>query len=170
MREKGADAWEKPKLALKQEDVPFHNKPGSENFEWGLEGAKVVQLADDAYLMIGVCFLDKDKAERGTRQRVFFAASATPEGPFLPMGTPIEPTPYKEGAGENGHPETIDLGAKLGILYQERAGEGADKPWHLRYAEIDKAELLKEIYARLAPPPPKAVPARGRRSGPGPSP
>ena len=170
LREKGTEAWEAPTLALKQEDVPFHNKPGSANFEWGLEGAKVVQLADDAYLMIGVCFLDKSKAERGTRQRVFFAASATPGGPFLPMNTPIDPTPYAEGTGENGHAETIDLGAKIGILYQERAGEGADKPWHLRYAEADKAQLLREIYAHLAPPPPMEVIPRGRRSKPGPSP
>ncbi len=167
LREQGTDKWSAPKLALKQEDVPFHNQPGSKNFEWGLEGAKIVQLADDAFLMVGVCFLDKDKSERGTRQRVFFAASATPDGPFLPMRTPIEPTPYKNGSGENGHPETIDLGDKLGILYQERAGEGRDKPWHLRYTEFDKTLLLKEIRARLAPPPPSpANSLRGRRSGP----
>lgn len=150
MRDKNG-AWEKPVLALKQEDVPFHNKPGSENFEWGLEGAKIVQLAEDAYLMAGVCFLDKDNSERGTRQRVFFAAAASPSGPFLPMNTPIEPTPYQDGTGENGHPEIIDLGDKFGVLYQERAGEGPDKPWHLRYAEADKARLLKEVRARLAP-------------------
>jgi hypothetical protein len=170
LREKGANHWETPQLALKQEDVPFHNKPGSANFEWGLEGVKVVQLADDAFLMIGVCFLDKSKAERGTRQRVFFAASGSPGGPFLPMSTPIDPTPYSGGTGENGHADIIDLGGKIGILYQERAGEGCDKPWHLRYAEADKDVLLKEIYARLAPPPPPmAFAPRGRRSGPGPS-
>lgn len=67
LREKGAKTWQKPVLALKQEDVPFHNRPGSANFEWGLEGAKIVQLADDAYLMIGVCFLDRDEKFRDTR-------------------------------------------------------------------------------------------------------
>ncbi|MEZ0224510.1 MAG: hypothetical protein ACAH83_08155 [Alphaproteobacteria bacterium] len=161
MRDKGAAAWEQPVLALRQEDVPFHNKPGSENFEWGLEGAKVVQLADDAYLMAGVCFLDGETSARGTRQRVFFAAASSPLGPFVPMNTPIDPTPYKEGTGENGHPDIIDLGDKLGILYQERAGEGRDKPWHLRYARADKAALLKEVRARLAPP------VRGKTSKPG---
>ena len=164
LREKGTEHWEAPVLALRQEDVPFHNKPGSANFEWGLEGAKVVQLADDAFLMVGVCFLDKNKSERGTRQRVFFAASATPGGPFLPMNTPIDPTPYANGTGENGHPETIDLGKSVGILYQERAGEGADKPWHLRYAEIDKAELLAQVRNRLAPPP--SPPVRQRTPKP----
>lgn len=165
LREKGTDHWETPVLALKQEDVPFHNKPGSENFEWGLEGAKVVQLAEDAYLMIGVCFLDKSKAERGTRQRVFFAASASPGGPFQAMSTPIDPTPYKNGTGENGHPETIDLGEKIGILYQERAGEGEDKPWHLRYAEVDKVDLLQKVYEKLAPPAPIVAFAQ-RKPGP----
>jgi hypothetical protein len=165
VRDKGGD-WEKPVLALKQEDVPFHNRPGSANFEWGLEGAKVMQLADDAFLMAGVCFLDKNKSDRGTRQRVFFAASSSPAGPFVPMETPIDPTPYDNGTGENGHPDITDLGDKLGILYQERAGEGRSKPWHLRYAEADKADLLKEVRARLAPPPPRAA-AQGRRSGPG---
>jgi len=150
MREKGTEKWGKPALALKQEDVPFHNKPGSKNYEWGLEGAKVVQLDDDAFLMIGVAFLDKNVSERGTRQRVFFAASKTPQGPFLAMDTPIAPTAYPEGTGENGHPDTIDMGDKIGILYQERAGEG--KPWHLRYAEETKDDLLLKVRERLAPP------------------
>ena len=155
LREKGAAAWEKPQLALRQEEVPFHNRPETRNFEWGLEGAKVVQLADDAFLMVGVCFLDKGIEERGTRQRVFFAASATPGGPFIPMGTPVEPTPYAEGTGENGHPDTIDLGDKLGLLYQERAGEG--RPWHLRYGEMDKEELLLQVRVALVPPMPTSL-------------
>lgn len=151
LREKGTDAWEAPVLALKQEDVPFHNKPGSANFEWGLEGAKVVQLADDAFLMVGVAFLDKELSERGTRQRVFFAGSKTAGGPFTAMDTPVDPTAYPEGTGENGHPDTIDMGGKLGLLYQERAGEGEGKPWHLRYTEFDKEELVAKIHATLAP-------------------
>lgn len=162
LREKGTEGWEAPVLALKQEDVPFHNKPGSANYEWGLEGAKVVQLADDAFLMVGVAFLDKDLSERGTRQRVFFAASKTPGGPFTAMDTPVEPTPYPEGTGENGHPDTIDMGDKLGLLYQERAGEGEGKPWHLRYTEFDKDELVLKIRATLNPqlPPPSAAQPR----------
>ena len=155
LRDKTAndEAWAQPRMGLRQEDVPFHNRPGSSQYEWGLEGAKVIQLAEDAYLMVGVCFLDKDKSQRGTRQRVFFAAGADPQGPFLAMSTPVEPTAYPEGTGENGHPDTIDLGDKIGLMYQERAGEGRDKPWHLRYAEIPKAELLQQVRARLAPEP-----------------
>lgn len=84
---------------------------------------------------------------------MFFAASAAPEGPFTPLRTPIDPTPYPEGTGENGHPDTIDLGPALGILYQERAGDGEGFPWHLRYAEAPKEELLAEIRAALPPKP-----------------
>jgi hypothetical protein len=150
LRDKGAVDWETPKLALRQEDVPFHNKPGAKDFEWGLEGAKVVQLAEDAYLMIGVCFLGPEAGPRGTRQRVFFAAAAKPEGPYQAMETPIAPTVYPEGTGENGHPDTVDMGDKLGILYQERAGEG--QPWHLRYTEVPKDELLLKLRAKLSSP------------------
>lgn len=169
LREKGREEWGRPVLALRQEDVPFHNPPGCPNFEWGLEGAKVMQLADDAFLMVGVCFLDKDKSERGSRQRVFFAGAATPDGPFIPMGTPIDPAPNAAGTGENGHAELVDRGDRLGILYQERAGEGRSKPWHLRYTEADKDELVSEIHALLHPPvpPPATVRHLGR---PGPAP
>lgn len=154
LREKPVDgaapaAWSQPQLVLKQEEVPFHNKPDSDNFEWGLEGVKIDKLADDAYLMTGVCFLDEPNEARGTRQRVFFAAAPKPEGPYVPMRTPIEPTAYPEGTGENGHPDTVDMGDALGFLYQERAGEG--KPWHLRYTEMKKADLLAEVRAALTP-------------------
>ena len=142
-------AWSQPQLILKQEDVPFHNKPDNDNFEWGLEGVKIDKLADDAYLMTGVCFLDEPNEARGTRQRVFFAAAQKPEGPYVPLRTPIEPTAYPEGKGENGHPDTVDMGDALGFLYQERAGEG--KPWHFRYTEMKKADLLTEVRAAFAP-------------------
>ena len=132
--------WSAPVPVLKQEDVPFHNRPDSPNFEWGLEGAKIVQLADNHFVMIGVCFLEKGLHEVGTRQRVFLAAAETPFGPFRPVTTPLQPTKYDIGEGENGHPDTIDLGDRIGILYQERAGNG--KPWHLRYAEMSKADMV----------------------------
>ena len=148
--------WPTPVLILKQEDVPFHNKPGAENFEWGLEGIKIDRLEEGAYLMTGVCFLDRPNEERGTRQRVFFAAAASPEGPYIPMRTPVTPTAYPEGTGENGHPDTIDMGDKMGLLYQERAGEG--QPWHLRYMDFDKKQLTAEVKAKLTAKAPTAAP------------
>lgn len=144
-------AWSTPVLILKQEDVPFHNRPDAENFEWGIEGVKIDKLADGAFLMTGVCFLDLPRDAIGTRQRVFFAAADKPEGPWVPMRTPVEPTRYADGTGENGHPDTVDMGAKVGLLYQERAGDG--KPWHLRYTEFDKDALTAEVRRHLAPAP-----------------
>lgn len=150
MREIGGENlnWSPPQLVMKQEDIPFHNHPDSPNFEWGLEGAKIVQLAEDKFMMIGVCFLEKEHVHLGTRQRVFLALADSPFGPFNTASTPLDPTNYPEGCGENGHPDTIDLGDRLGILYQERAGDR--KPWHLRYAEADKADLMR-IASRPVP-------------------
>lgn len=143
----GSDTWSTPRMILAQEEVPFHNSPDSPEFEWGIEGAKIVQMSENAYVMIGVCFLDKSRSEIGTRQRVFLAAAASPEGPYLPIHTPIDPTAYPEGTGENGHPDTIDLGDKIGILYQERSGD--QRPWHLRYVEVTKQEWLDMAINRL---------------------
>jgi hypothetical protein len=151
-------AWSEPTLILDQENVPFHNPPGSKNFEWGLEGAKIMQLDEDIFLLMGVCFLDRDVKERGTRQRVFTAAARTPKGPFLPMDMPFPPVKYPHGEGENGHPELIDLGeGTLFVLYQERAGDADHFPWHLRCAELDKSSLLDAARRRIV--------AHGRRPG-----
>ena len=126
--------WQKPRLLLRQEDVPFHNRPDSPNFEWGLEGAKLIQVSDDFFAVVGVCFLDKGPEHRGSRQRVFMAGGSSPMHPFRLMTLPIEPIPAQ---GENGHPDTIDMGNSIGLLYQERDGDG--KPWYLRYREYSKA-------------------------------
>jgi hypothetical protein len=143
-------SWSEPKLILAQEQVPFHNLPGAKNFEWGLEGAKIMQLDDDVFLLFGVCFLDKAVKERGTRQRVFTAAARTPDGPFLPMDMPFPPVRYPHGEGENGHPDVIDLGnGHLAVLYQERAGDADHYPWHLRYAELDKGCLLRAASCKI---------------------
>jgi hypothetical protein len=143
-------SWSPPKLILAQENVPFHNLPGAKNFEWGLEGAKILQLEEDVFLLMGVCFVDKAGKQRGTRQRVFTAAARTPKGPFLPMDMPFSPVRYPHGEGENGHPDVIDLGnGNLAVLYQERAGDAVHYPWHLRYAELDKGCLLHAAKRRL---------------------
>lgn len=155
--------WSTGKLLLDQKDVPFHNQPGVPHFEWGLEAGQVVQLDKDMYLMAAVCFLDKEgKEHNGTRQRLFFAASRTPFGGFTPIGVAIEP----HGQGENGHPDMVVHDGKLGLLYQERAGDG--KPWHLRYTDYDMEQLKQQVREHLdAQSPPAQWTARkaGRDSG-----
>lgn len=130
----GSD-WTIGKRILAQEEVPFHNKPDYEAFEWGLEGAKIIQVSPKCFLMICVCFLPLPNQYLGSRQRVFFAASTSIHGPFIPIGTPFQPQKYETNAGEHGHPDTIIIGNDLWIIYQER--KGSNQPWHLRYTVID---------------------------------
>lgn len=138
-RTKGANEWGRGQCILSQENVPFHNNPDYEYFEWGLEGAKIVQVADDCYIMIGVCFLPKPDGFLGTRQRVFFAVTSSLDKPFMPINTPFEPTGFEGKFGENGHPDTLIIDDTLYIIYQERHGHG--QPWHLRSARYSLNEL-----------------------------
>lgn len=135
VKRKNEAEWTKGVCILSQEEVPFHNHPEYEFYEWGLEGAKLIQLADDSFALIGVCFIPKPHEFLGTRQRVFFATSKTPFGPFTPIGTPIEPQKNDWQGGENGHPDTLLIDNKLVVIYQERAGNAY--PWHLRITSYD---------------------------------
>ncbi len=147
----GEHEWSPAQRLLTQEEVPFHNHPNSEHFEWGLEGAKLVQLDKECFLLIGVCFLPKPNEFLGTRQRVFFAVASSMNGPFTPVGTPLNPfeSEHDGRLGENGHPDTLLLNEHdLWIIYQERHGQGA--PWHLRAAHYD-AQQLKESLFKAGP-------------------
>jgi hypothetical protein len=132
--------WSEAICIIEQENVPFHNMPSDQHFEWGLEGGKILQIFNEMFLFAGVCFLPKPHAQ-GTRQRVFFAASTSVKGPYIPLGTPFHPTE----SGEHGHPDVFVKDRSLEIVYQERHGEGM--PWHLRFAKYDLEKLhgvLKE--------------------------
>ncbi|HET9147098.1 MAG TPA: hypothetical protein VFN77_03545, partial [Acetobacteraceae bacterium] len=131
--------WTTPVCILRQEAVPFHNHPEYEHHEWGLEGAKILQISETCYLLVGVCFLQRDESFLGMRQRVFFAGSRTPNGRFIPLGTAIEPFT----TGENGHPDAVIEEGRLVLIYQERLGDG--QPWHLRHAEFDLDALARQI-------------------------
>lgn len=140
-------SWSRGERLISQEDVPFHNNPNYEHFEWGLEGAKLIQLAPDCFVIIGVCFMPKPKEFLGNRQRVFFAASQSLHGPFIPLGFPFMPTDSEFKQGENGHPDTLIEGQTLWTIYQERYGDG--KPWHLRVASFDLPKLETFIKQQL---------------------
>ncbi len=128
--------WMRPHSILDQEHMPYHNDPDSSHFEWGLEGGKIDQLADNLYLLIGVCFLPKPEGSEGRRQRIFIAASRSVLGPFVPVGLPFAPTTTR---GEIGHPDTIVNDTQFTVVYQERYGNG--KQWYLRVADLSKAAL-----------------------------
>ncbi|MBP9820186.1 hypothetical protein KBC79_05635 [Candidatus Woesebacteria bacterium] len=140
-------AWSRGEPLLIQENVPFHNRPDYEHFEWGLEGAKLVQIADDCFMIIGVCFMPKPHEFLGTRQRVFLAASASINGPFKAIGLPFTTDYNADRTGENGHPDTIIEGDQMWVIYQERLGDG--KPWHLRAAAFNLAALETFVRGKL---------------------
>lgn len=151
--------WQPARRILRQEAVPFHNHPKYEHREWGLEGAKLVQLAADRYLLVGVCFLPKPAGFSGTRQRVFFAGGKTPEPPYKLLGTVMEP----DTTGETGHPDVLIRSGRLHMIYQERLGEG--RPWHLRHTSFEVTRLLQELDNRLiqaAKPPAARLSAASR--------
>ena len=136
--------WTPPVLILEQENVPFHNNPTYDSYEWGLEGGKIEQIDDDLFLLVGVCFLPLPRGEEGKRQRVFFAASHKIDGPYIPLGTPFPPQKYDQPGGEHGHPDAILDGKDFIVIYQERKGDF--QPWHLRYSKLDVHKLRD--YAR----------------------
>lgn len=138
--------WAPAKLILDQEDVPFHNNPNYEHFEWGLEGGKILQVHNSLFLLVGVCFLPMPKGYEGKRQRVFFAAANALTGPYIPMGTPFPPQTYEHGMGEHGHPDAFINNEEMVVIFQERKKDG--DPWHLRYATFDLKEFIK--YAEQA--------------------
>lgn len=140
--------WSPAQRLLAQEEVPFHNHPEYEHFEWGLEGAKLIQLSEKCFLLIGVCFLPKPKEFLGTRQRVFFAVAENINGPFMPVCTPFTPFENEGRAGENGHPDTLMTeNNDLWVIYQERYGDGY--PWHLRSARYDLFQLREYFEEQL---------------------
>ena len=148
LAEADGEGWTPAHRILAQEEVPFHNRPdGGGHYEWCIEGTQVVELGRSQYLMVGVCFLDKPKEMDGERQRVFFAVSRSPKGPFVPVGTPVEPL---DGRGENGHPDTVLDGEDLHLVYQERAGDG--QPWHLRHTTFRVDHLRALVDEALGEP------------------
>lgn len=150
-------AWTPGRRILAHEELPFHNQRDAEHYEWGLEGAKLVQLEQDQYLLVGVCFLDRPRRFAGQRQRVFMAASASPFGPFVPVGEPLEP----ETLGETGHPDVLILEDRLVLIHQERLGQ--KRPWHLRHRDYPLTALRRRIAEALGQathPPLPVAPAR----------
>jgi len=142
--------WTKARNVLSQEDVPFHNHPDYEFFEWGLEGAKLVQLTPQLFLMIGVCFLPMPHGYDGQRQRIFFALSDRIDGPYTPLHIPLYTPAYAASPAEQGHPELLIHDNSLWIIYQERKGTGM--PWYLCYAKYDLSTLTRFFAGAYADP------------------
>jgi hypothetical protein len=132
--------WERLGPILTHEDVPFHNARGTPGYEWGLEGAQLLELPDGSVLLNAVCFLAEGRS--GSRQRVFTAHASSPEGPYTVLGTIFDPAD-----GEHGHASVLLDKDDLVMFLQRRDGSG--QPW--RYATLRVAhETLRDAQARAA--------------------
>lgn len=126
--------WERMGCILEHSEVEHHNQHDHPDYEWGLEGAQLLDMADGTVLMNAVCFLPN--AERGSRQRIFFAVADSVEGPYKSLG---EALPFNT-PGENGHASAFIQGRELTLLYQARTPETNDR-W--RYGKaVYRVELI----------------------------
>jgi hypothetical protein len=136
--------WERLGAVLRHEDVPHHNPRGTEDYEWGLEGAQLVPLPNGSVLLNAVCFLPE--GPRGTRQRVFFAIGPSARGPYETLGpvlTPVPGDPQHQTdweSGENGHAAAFVQDGRLLLFYQARAA-GEHGRWRYGLAEFALDEL-----------------------------
>ncbi|HWG99926.1 MAG TPA: hypothetical protein VNV66_11510 [Pilimelia sp.] len=112
--------WQRLGRILGHADVPGHNQHDDPAYEWGLEGAQLVELPDGRVLLNAVCF--RAGAAPGDRQRVFFALADTPTGPYQVVGPVLDPA----GPGEIGHAAAVVHDGALSLFFQERVGGG---PW-----------------------------------------
>jgi hypothetical protein len=129
--------WERLGPILRHEDVPHHNARDDPDYEWGLEGAQLIELPDGRVLLNAVCFLPG--GTRGTRQRVFFALAEDVEGPYRTIGPVLPPSFEGWEAGENGHATVVLRGRRLVVLYQARSGAAGN--WRYGVAEFDADSL-----------------------------
>ena len=106
--------WQRMGKILDHNELPHHNKREHPDYEWGLEGAQLVELPDGRILLNATCFLPSGK--RGSRQRVFFAVADRVEGPYRTVGPVLDPGE----PGENGHSTVLIEGNELSLLYQCR--------------------------------------------------
>jgi hypothetical protein len=132
--------WERLGPILRQEDIPHHNQQDGRDYEWGLEGAQLIDLGAGWVLLNAVCFLPH--GPRGTRQRVFFAMAKDVRGPYESLGPILDPSVQDEWAkGENGHAAGIVDKDELHLFYQARGGH--DGRWRYGRASLRLDEIIK---------------------------
>jgi len=127
--------WKRVGKILDHADVPHHNAREHPDYEWGIEGAQLLQLPDGRILLNATCFLPE--GQRGNRQRVFFALADSTEGPYRSLGPVLDPG----AAGENGHSTALITGEELTLFYQSRLC-ATNNLWRYGIATFNLAQLL----------------------------
>ncbi|TIR45241.1 MAG: hypothetical protein E5X26_11070, partial [Mesorhizobium sp.] len=117
-------------------EIPHHNTRDDPDYEWGIEGAQLVELPDGRVLLNATCFLPR--GARGSRQRVFFAIAAEVTGPYVSIGPVLDPG----GPGENGHSTVMIEGEQLTLFYQSRVA-ATNHRWRYGLARCDISVLSK---------------------------
>jgi hypothetical protein len=120
-----SDSWDGPyeRLGriLEHPHVPCHNQLGDADYEWGLEGAQLLELPDGRVLLHAVCFLPG--APPGCRQRIFVGLADDVGGPYDVRGPAIEPAGGPRH-GENGHGGAVISDGAVLLFFQERTPDG----------------------------------------------
>ena len=107
--------WVRMGRILEHADIAeHHNQRDHDEYEWGIEGAQLVELPDGQVLLNATSFLPGGK--RGSRQRVFFALADSVAGPYRTCGPVLEPPCF----GENGHSTALVDGDQLILMFQAR--------------------------------------------------
>ena len=131
--------WKRVGKILDHADLPHHNSRQHPDYEWGIEGAQLVELPDGRILLNATCFLPD--GPRGSRQRVFFAVADRVDGPYRTVGPVLDP----EEPGENGHSTVIIEGSQLFIFYQSRRA-ATNHRWRYGVARCDlKGDVLSKV-------------------------
>ncbi|MCA1823546.1 MAG: hypothetical protein ABR520_11545 [Mycobacteriales bacterium] len=135
--------WERLGCIVGHADVDCHNQFDDPDYEWGLEGGQIVELADGRVLFNAVCFLRDHPA--GTKQRMFFAVADEVLGPYDVIGAAIEPIGGPT-AGENGHGCVVIDRGRVHVVFQERRAPD----WHWRYARAGLSVVARSQSLELA--------------------
>jgi hypothetical protein len=131
--------WRRLGTILEHDEVSCHNRRGDADYEWGLEGAQLVELPDGRVLLNAVCFTPG--APAGARQRVFFAVASDPAGPYDVLGPVLTPA-GGDTTGENGHATAVVVDHHLMLFFQER--DVADGTWRYGLAAVELSKLGRE--------------------------
>lgn len=132
-----AGPWRRLGAILRHEHVACHNQRNSAGYEWGLEGAQLLELPGGDLLLNVVCFVPGHPP--ACRQRVVLARAADPCGPYEVGGAAVVPL-GGDLLGENGHGTLVLDGDRMALFFQERYVGG--RPWHYGLATAPLAALL----------------------------
>ncbi len=147
-----AGPWQRQGKILDHQDIDWHHnrREDEESYEWGMEGAQIIELPNRHVLLNATCFLPR--GDFGTRQRVFFAIAESVVGPYYSIGPIMQVLPGG-ASGENGHATLYSHEGRLYLFYQARSFGGDSSSlgptWQYGLAAFDAANLERVLVEYL---------------------